>query len=45
MTAMTRNEQYEREEAAEQAIGNAIDKHIWEGWTVRDFIRSIEART
>ena len=43
---MTRNEQYEREaatqEAAEQAIGNAIDKHIWEGWTVRDFIEALK---
>ena len=43
---MTRNEQYEREakaqEAAEQAIGDAIDKHIWEGWTVRDFIEALK---
>ena len=43
---MTRNEQYEREaaaqEAAEQAIGSAIDKHIWEGWTVRDFIEALK---
>ena len=43
---MTRNEQYEREtaaqEAAEQAIGSSIDKHIWEGWTVRDFIEALK---
>ena len=43
---MTRNEQYECEakaqEAAEQAIGNAIDKHIWEGWTIRDFIEALK---
>ena len=43
---MTRNEQYEREaaaqEAAEQAIGNSIDKHIWEGWTVGDFIEALK---
>ena len=43
---MTRNKQYECEaaaqEAAEQAIGNAIDKHIWEGWTVRDFIEALK---
>ena len=39
---MTRNEQYEREAAAEQAIGSAIDKHIWEGWTVKDFIEALK---
>ena len=43
---MTRNEQYEREataqEAAEQAIGDTIDKHIYEGWTVRDFIEALK---
>ena len=43
---MTRNEQYEREaaaqEAAEQAIGSAIDKHICKGWTVRDFIEALK---
>ncbi|MBR1437285.1 MAG: hypothetical protein IJ587_01990 [Synergistaceae bacterium] len=45
---MTRNEQYEREataqEAAEQAIGDTIDKHIYEGWTVRDFIEALKPK-
>ena len=39
---MTRNEQYEREAAAEQAIDSSIDRHIWEGWTVRDFIEALK---
>ena len=39
---MKTNECYEREARAEDAISDAIDKHIWEGWTVRDFIEALK---
>ena len=43
---MTLNEQYEREAAAQdaalEAIGEAYEKHIWEGWCVCDFIDALK---
>ncbi len=39
---MKTNEYYERIARAEDAIGDNIDKHIWEGWTVRDFIEALK---
>ncbi|MBQ3457328.1 MAG: hypothetical protein IJG30_00045 [Synergistaceae bacterium] len=38
---MKTNEYYERIARADDAIGDNIDKHIWEGWTVRDFIEAL----
>ena len=45
---MTLNEQYEREAAAQdaalEAIGEAYEKHIWEGWCVCDFIDALKPK-
>ena len=44
----TLNEKYEREAAAQDAALNAIggydvyNRHVWEGWTVRDFIEALK---
>ena len=44
----TLNEKYEREAAAQEAALNAIggydeyNRHIWEGWTVGDFIEELK---
>ena len=39
---MKTNKCYEKEAKAEDSIGDALDKHIWEGWTVRDFIEALK---
>ena len=39
---MTLNETYEREAAALEAVGEAYEKHIWEGWRVCDFIDELK---
>ena len=45
---ITPNEKYEREAAAQEAALNAIggydeyNRHIWEGWTVGDFIEELK---
>ena len=46
MRKMTPNERYEREaaalDAALEAVGDNYDRHIWEGWTVGDFIEALK---
>ena len=45
---ITPNEKYEREAAAQDAALNAIggydvyNRHVWEGWTVGDFIEDLK---